>query len=153
MARRDLPESLIQGGQDVLAATDALAMAAQGAMWIYDSELEDWRYYLVTSLVDTLGRRRTYKLLLDVFEKAPLPEEMTIEDVHLGSPSDPFFQFFTSFIRFDNGIGRFHDCRLNDVSFDGVIYRSVSGAPPAKDAQRIEKLFTKKVRDLVTADH
>ena len=92
MADKDLSPELIEAGAAILAKTDELAMQAQGAMWVFDSSLEDWRYYLVTTLVDTLGRRKTYKLLIDAFEKLKLPQSMIVDDVHLGSPTDPLIR-------------------------------------------------------------
>ncbi len=102
MVRRDLSEQLKEAGSQLLKSTDELDMQAQGAMWIYSSALEDWRYYLVTSLVDSIGRRKTYGLLLEVFERVEFPKEMTIEDVHLGSPTEPFFQLVSSLVRMEN---------------------------------------------------
>ncbi|MGJ0426151.1 hypothetical protein [Methylocystis sp.] len=152
MAGIDLSEELIEAGADLLAITDSLDMQAQGAMWVLDHALGDWRYYLVTSLVDTIGRRKTYKLLIDSFEKFKLPDSITVEDVHLGSPSDIFFQLISSGIAVA-GAGRAYveNCVFNGVPFDGVIYRSVMSSPTKDEARRIEKRFGKRVRELVKA--
>jgi len=123
-------------------------MQAQGAMWLYDHVLKDWRFYLVTSLVDTAGRRKTYGLLLEAFEGAALPQELTIEDVHLGSPRDVIFQLVSSAVGIANGVVRMENCTVNGVLFDGVIYRSVKVAPSVGEAERIEKRFSKRVKDL-----
>lgn len=134
-------------------------MQAQGAMWLYDHTLEDWRYYLVTSLVDTLGRRKVYRLLLDAFERVSFPEEMTIEDVHLGSPNDDLFRRVSDLQEFlGHPYSEFHNCVLSridrdgvahDIRLDGVIYRAVHEAPTAGQAARIDKQFAKRVKDLV----
>ncbi|WP_237355391.1 hypothetical protein [Xanthobacter sp. YC-JY1] len=152
MAAQDLPIDLIDSGAAILAATDALAMQAQGAMWIFDHSLNDWRYYLVTSLVDTIGRRKTYKLLIDIFEKISVPDSMTVDDVHLGSPSDPFFRMISSIVRVDGG-GQvaFQNCNINGILFDGIIYRAVKSVPDQKEAERIERKFSKRVKDMVRA--
>ncbi|WP_068876890.1 MULTISPECIES: hypothetical protein [unclassified Phenylobacterium] len=138
----------------MLDATDALNMSAQGAMWIYSHALGDWRYYLVTSLVDSIGRRKTYKLLVDAFERLDLPEEMTVEDVHLGSPSDPLFQAISGAIGVPPGVrGEFtlKDCSINGLQFDGMIYRSDMRPTLPKDAARIERAFERKVREVTRA--
>jgi len=151
MAQRPLSEELKAAGLRLLKATDALDMQAQGAMWIYNDLRQDWRYYLVTSLVDTIGRRKTYRLLLDAFDRVEFPNEMTIEDVHLGSPSDAFFRTISSAIRISGAenIAQFENCIFNDVRFDGVIYRAVKDVPTARQAEQIEKRFQKRVKDLV----
>lgn len=150
MVRDHLSERMKQGGSALLAITDALAMQAQGAMWLFDYGLQDWRYYLVTSLVDTLGRRKTYRLLLEAFERSSFPNDMTVEDVHLGSPIDPLFQLVSTVVRVDNGMVSFENCIINNVPFDGVIYRSVREVPTSKEAASIEKRFAKRVKDLGT---
>ena len=152
MVREHLSDDLIQAGSALLAMTDTLSMRAQGAMWVYDHSLLDWRFYLVTSLVDTLGRRRTYRFLLDAFERLEMPDAMTVEDVHLGSPNDPFFITLSYAIHVaGNGFARFWNCTINDVAFDGGIYRSVAASPNDRDAGKIEKLFRSKVRKLAKA--
>lgn len=151
MADYALREELIDAGAAVLAATDDLGMQAQGAMWVLDHSLGDWRYYLVTSLVDTIGRRKTYKLLVDIFERIDLPRSMTVEDVHLGSPRDDFFRVISRAAQVTNSRAYFENCAFNDVRFDGVIYRSVRSPPSESEAQKIERRFSKQVRDLVAS--
>ena len=55
MAPEHLPEDLKLAGQRLLEATDTLGLEAQGAAWIYEPDLEEWRYYLVTVLLDWEG--------------------------------------------------------------------------------------------------
>lgn len=151
MAERPLSEELKAAGLRLLKATDALDMQAQGAMWVYSHQHQDWKYYLVTSLVDSIGRRKTYRLLLDAFDRVEFPSEMTIEDVHLGSPSDAFFRTISSVVRVSGAesIAQFENCTFNEVSFDGIIYRAVKDVPTARQAEQIEKRFQKRVKDLV----
>jgi hypothetical protein len=151
MARVDLPEELKAAGRKLLETTDALLMQAQGAMWVYSHLLNEWRYYLVTSLVDSIGRRKTYRLLLDAFERVELPKEMTVEDVYLGSPSDEFFRLVSSIVRVETGAtAAFRNCLFNETPFDGVVYRSVQEIPTEREAEQIEKRFQKRVKDLQT---
>ena len=149
MVRAHLSQQLKDAGRELLATTDALGMQAQGAMWIYDHALQDWRYYLVTSLVDTIGRRKTYGLLLDAFERIDLPKEMTVEDVHLGSPADPIFRLISRNVEVSGGAtAEVQSCSFDGLEFDGVIYRSVRELPTPRQAQQIDKQFAKSVRNL-----
>jgi hypothetical protein len=149
MAREHLSERLKDAGQELLAQTDALGMQAQGAMWLYDHRLQDWRYILVTSLVDTIGRRKTYKLLIEAFERLHLPSDIVIDDVYLASPSDEFFQLVSRVFHISGtSMGIFDNCTINNVRLDGVIYRSVLDVPSKTEADRIEKRFAKRVKDL-----
>jgi hypothetical protein len=156
MAGEHLPEELKVAGLQLLRATDSLDMRTQGAMWIRRHELNDWRYYLVTSLVDTLGRRETYKLLLRIFSASGadklFPKELTVEDIHLGSPNDKYFQRICLAIRVDkagSSWAEFKDCVINGIQFDGVIYRAVSGEPPSdREAEIIQRTFWKRVKEI-----
>jgi hypothetical protein len=160
VVRDHLSEELIEAGYRLLFVTDVLKMRAQGAMWIYRHELNDWRYYLVTSLVDTIGRRETYKLLLRIFA-APgatgfFPKELTIEDIHLGSPADEYFQKISAAVaglRLLPPTGKnkatFKDCVINGIKFDGIIYRAVPTSPVSdKEARKIEQGFVQSVQDV-----
>jgi hypothetical protein len=150
MAAKDLSPQLVEAGKRLLEVTDRLGMRAQGAAWIYDSALEEWRYYLVTSLIDTIGRRKVYELLLTAFEHVDLPEGLTMVDVYLGSPSDAFFRLVASAIDVQNSAARFKNCVFNGIAFDGVVYR-MGRQPPKATLERIEKTFRKKVQDLAKA--
>jgi hypothetical protein len=153
MARSSLSPDLKAAGSDLLAATDRLGLQAQGAMWLYDHALSDWRYYLVTSLVDTIGRRKTYGLLLDIFEANSFPKEMTVDDVYLGSPNDPLFKHISGFFRvpdnFRMGPPEVEDLSLEGTSFNAVFYRAVVEVPSAEEAEKINKRFAKHVKDLL----
>jgi hypothetical protein len=148
MARDSLPEDLTIAGRELLQATDALGMSAQGAMWIYSHALREWRYYLVTSLIDTLGRRKTYQLLIRAFELSNFPRRMLLEDVHLGSPTDPYFHAISGAMRVDgNTTITVVNCSFNGMLFDGVVYRSVREPPQAPEMKAIEKKFERNIRE------
>jgi hypothetical protein len=100
MAPKRLPEHLIELGGRLLEATDTLGMAAQGAAWIYDDELEEWRFYLVTGLMDTKGPRWVHKRLLEAFTKLPERDDFLSLDVHLGSPEEILFRVFSDIFQF-----------------------------------------------------
>lgn len=152
MARERLPERLKAAGRELLATTDALDMQAQGAMWLFDHGLQDWQFYLVTSLVDTIGRRESYRLLLDAFERVDLPSDMTIEDVHLGSPTNPIFNRISAAVSVSgNSQVEIRNRSVNGLEFDGLIYRAVQDVPDARQAELIGKRFAKRVKELPRA--
>jgi hypothetical protein len=43
MAARPLPEHLVEAGATLLAALDDAGLQPQGAAWIFDHALGDWR--------------------------------------------------------------------------------------------------------------
>jgi hypothetical protein len=153
VVRDHLSEELIEAGRQLLLATDGLNLQAQGAMWIYSHELGDWRYYLVTSLVDTVGRRETYKYLIRIFDAAEpkglFPKELTVQDIHLGSPADEYFQRISSGVSVVQGPVQVKDCIINGIKFDGVIYRAVTHVPSSGEARKIEKQFSRKMKGIL----
>ena len=60
MAARTIPADEIAFGRALLLVTDALGMRAEGAFWLYDSREDKWRYFLITSLFNSLGSREIY---------------------------------------------------------------------------------------------
>lgn len=151
MVRDHLSEELIDSGLALLQAADSHGLRADGAMWLYDYQLEDWRLYLVTSLIDTVGRIRVYRHLISIFRALDLPENITVDDVHLGSPNDDLFRLVSSVAAIDNSIAHFKDCSFNGVKFDGVVYRSIRSAPSKAQAQAAQKTFSREARRLQAA--
>jgi hypothetical protein len=152
MAAADLPENLRRAGEKLLAALDDAGLQAQGAAWIFDHALGDWRFVVVTSLVETMGRTKVYRELLTVMKKLDMPEEMTINDVHLESTEGVLFRNLSHIVRVEMGERlTFKDCSINGAKFDAHIYRW-SPAPPTKaEAQSVERKFKRRIKELVRA--
>jgi hypothetical protein len=146
MAQTALSEDLVRAGHRLLDAADQVGLRPQGAAWVYDHSLEEWRYVLVSALVDTIGRRRVYNLLSKAFRKLTLPEQLTIVDVHLESPQSPLFLALRVFEVRDS-IVKFENCAINGFLFDGVIYRW-DASPSPKAVRQNEREFLRKVKSL-----
>lgn len=149
MAARPLSEDLIDAGHKLLEAADKTGLRPQGAAWLYDHALDEWRYILVSALVDTMGRRKVYQLLVRAFSKLHFPADLTIVDVYLEGPKSPLFDALARFQVVD-GIARFENCSLNGMLFDGVIYRW-NPTPPPSAVKQIERNFMKKAKRAVEA--
>ncbi len=79
-------------GLEILRITDGLGFDTQAAGWIFLPEGEQWRYYLITPMVDEKGPRWIYERLLKVFAKMTLPPGISPLDIFVGSPKDPLFR-------------------------------------------------------------
>jgi hypothetical protein len=95
MAALTLSTDDVTFGRAVLLATDALGMRAEGAFWLYDSREVKWRYFLITSLFNSLGSREIYQRLNGALVSEPhevrvaLDRENTKALVYrMASPSD-----------------------------------------------------------------
>ena len=89
MIRETLTEEMKTAGKELFGIV-APKIGAHSAMWVHSDELEDWRYYLITPRVATIGPRKLYRELLDLFQRAEFPKGMEIEDIHLAHSVDRF---------------------------------------------------------------
>lgn len=79
-------------GEEILELTDSLGFNAQAAGWIYEPENAQWKYYLITTMVDEQGPRWIYSRLLKVFAKVNLPPGITPLDIYIASPKDALYK-------------------------------------------------------------
>lgn len=75
MDHKALPESAIELGGRILEAVDKLGLQPEGAFWLLDEESSEWRYYMVSSLVDVAGPRWMFlqfnKILPEIVQQLP----------------------------------------------------------------------------------
>lgn len=108
-------------------ALDEMGMAVQLAKWAFDPALEAWKFCLVTSLVDSAGRRKAYQLLLRAFDLGAFP--LSVEDVYLSSVDDEM-------------------SADGNVSREPLIYRAMSVAPSDAEARALQLTFEQTLSDL-----
>jgi hypothetical protein len=146
-----LPKRLIKASRELLRATDELGLEAQGAGWLYEHELGTWRYFLITGLVNTEGRRRVYRDLLRAFDRLGSPEGLSIVDVHLSGQEHPVFAALGRLIDLSgDSVATFANCVLNGIPFDAVMYRWTEEVP-ASALRKSGRRFAKNVRTLLAA--
>ena len=151
MAATSLRKHLIDAGAKLLAALDDAGLQAQGAAWVFDHGLGDWRYVIVTSLVDTMGRSKVYRQLLTVIRKLDTPKDLTVADIHLVSPGAHLFKAIARIVNVDipgGGFATFQNCAISDAKFDAVIFRWIVRVPTQAEAAKIEKQFKRRVKEL-----
>ena len=149
MSAPDLPKHLIPAGKELLDALDRAGLAAQGAAWVFFHELEDWRFVVATSLVETMGRSKVYKMLLIVMEQIDMPDDLTIEDIHLISTESLLYRAVSGAFRVEgSGTVRIANCRIDGALIDAVIFRWGAGPLSAGEMKRVEKEFRRRVKEL-----
>jgi hypothetical protein len=148
MAATDLPQHLIEAGEELLAALDATGLQAQGAAWIFSHELGDWRFVVATSLIESVGRLWVYKQLSRVIARLNMPDSLTIADVHLIGTSTPMFEAMARLIHIEGGLARFANCIINEQLFDAAIYRWARQPLSAPDLKRLVRSFAKRIKEL-----
>jgi len=147
MAAERLSDELKASGAAMLAELDKIGLNPSGALWLYFPHVKDWRFAVVSALVDTMGRRKVYGLIDEALERIGKSEFMTILDIHLYSASDIVPRNLGSAIRAKGGVMDFANSTVNGVTYDAVIYRLVP-PPQLSEVNRAGKAFEKKVRSL-----
>lgn len=143
-----LPEHLKDAGRKLLAALDEAGLGAEGAGWIFFHHLEEWRFVVATSLVESIGRTTVYRMLLAAMENLVVPNDLTVEDVHLISTESADYKTICGLIQMGGGTAIFKDCQINDVKFDAVLYRWGMKPPTKEEMRKVEKTFKRRVKEL-----
>lgn len=94
-----LSEKSKAAGQAILKVLDRNKFAVQGAAWVYSDLLGEWRYYVVTDLVELDGPLATYERMERLFSLKFNNPDLLIDDVHLGSPREDLFIAMATAIR------------------------------------------------------
>lgn len=144
MAVEPLPQHLRQAGASLLETLDALGLSPEGAGWIFDHDLGEWRYVVASGLVDSEGRKWLYGKLQALFRAGKFPSDFTVLDVFLMSLEHPMYLLLRSFFTGTNF--EFHDCALNGSKFDAILYRWLPPAPQMTGLRK--KAFENSVKSL-----
>jgi hypothetical protein len=152
----ELSRSSIEAGAACLDLLDEHGFEVQGAAWVYSSFLDEWRYYVVTDLVEIDGPRATYERLEKLFGLRFNNRGLMIDDVHLGSPREHVFQVLTGFFSKRRktgapvGIENFQIQPRNGRPYfieKALLYR-LEPRPPKVEVMRKRKKFDKHLREL-----
>lgn len=127
-----LPEASLTAGLECLQLLDAHKFGVQGAAWIYSSSLGEWRYYLVTQLVEIDGPFETYQRIERLFGLKFNNQHLMIDDVHLGSPNEAIFRNFLSRTKLDGA-------RLRNVTIE--VIEPIPGGGVRKQTLLVEEAY------------
>lgn len=147
MAAEHLTEDMKASGAAMLAELDKIGLEPTGALWLHFPLVNDWRYAVVTPLVDTMGRRKVYGLIDDALEAIGKTDAFTILDIHLYSASEIVPHLLGSAFHIQDSEARLEDVTVNGVSFNALVYR-LTPPPPPTQVRRTERQFEKVVRKL-----
>jgi hypothetical protein len=149
MKYQPLTEGQKEAGRQCLTLLDVYELGVQGAIWIYTKSLQEWRFYIVTSLLDIDGLVETYNSVERSFGLKFRNEHLTMEDIHFSSPTENLFMKLASAIS-----ARAHsEIELDNVIIDGFmiehayIYR-LEKAPPKIKAKQVSERFDKMLKQI-----
>ncbi len=126
-------------------------MVPEGAVWVYRHNWQDWRFYLVTALHDTIGPFRLHEWLLRAMPTPSVPAGIGLLDLHLGSPHATPFYYFP---RVEPGEGadgiEVRKMNIDGVLYDAFIYR-MRPAREGTELRRLERRIERSIRELEPA--
>jgi hypothetical protein len=157
MSRHELSEEKLEAGRECLELLDEYGLGVQGAVWIYIDGLKEWRFYIVTSLIDIDGLVETFNRIEKLLGLRFNNPNLSIDDLHLGSPNDLMFSTManviaakgTSLIELENVLIQNERARV--LIEHAYVYR-LDKAPPLIKAKQARQLFDRKLRALERAD-
>lgn len=142
MAVEPLSEQLIEAGQALTSELDRIGLHPQGALWLHAHHLNDWRFTIISDLVDEMGRRRVYALIDEALTKIGPNDGLTIVDIHLATPSEVLARVLGGAFEINDGIATLESCSVNGMPVDAVVYRLTS---KGRDAKKAAASFERRV--------
>lgn len=150
MVERPLSNAAVEAGEAFLEKLDDFGLLPESAAWVYSDALDEWRYLVATSGVDTSGRRAIYRGILDVFDAFDFGADLTESDVQLVSPNEDWYALLRQMFRVKGG-GRtritLDNCKVNGILVNAelVIYR-FGDVPSKTESSKRVKYFEKKAK-------
>jgi len=125
MAQDKIETDKLVLGRLILLATDSVGMACEGAFWLFHPEDRQWRFYIITSLLETVGPRVIYLFLNNILEKKLSAEETNEIDLYIGSPSDHLVKNLRKQIRTDTNSTFPHELEVDveGTLCPAIVYR------------------------------
>lgn len=153
MVERLLSDASIDAGRNFVVQLDRLGLQAESVAWLFAPSLGDWRYAIVTSAVDVVGRSKIYKGLLDALDAAQLGDALSEADLHLVSPNEMWYRFLKgTMVVSGNSVIHVKNSVFNGMKIDAVIYRFFS-PPKNVDFKRMVDTFNKNARKEIERTH
>lgn len=149
MATEHLPDELKAAGAKMLAELDAIGLDPQGALWLHYPTVKDWRFVVITALVNRDGRRKIYGLIDEALTKVGQSEALSIMDIHLYDPSE-IVPRNLSLIGAENAAVIVENSRFNGMLVNAFIYR-LRSTPGRTETKRAADRFERTVKELLAA--
>ena len=149
MAAKLLSSDEIALGRAVLLATDTLAMNAEGALWLYDKQDDEWRFFLVTSLFERIDPREVYVCLNEALAKILSEKEADDLRLYIAAPTEELVKQLLGQITTASRVTepQHIKVRVNGKHTDAFVYRLARGLA-ADQAKSVQRRFRRSCREL-----
>lgn len=144
MVAKTLTDEMVQSGADLVKQLDARGESPDAALWLYFSDLQEWKLVLAEMKMSSQGPRAVYEAIREALSSMPKElKPLSLELISVAKPDAPLIQLLSSAVQTGPGIGgiRFTNNVINGtVIEDAYIYRLATAkggrnsAPRAKGA-------------------
>jgi len=126
-------------------------MGCDGAFWLYDENDDEWKFHLVTPLIESMGSREIYLQLDKALARILSEPEFDDVAIYIVSPPDPLITSLRKKIRTLRSatVPQFVSVDLDGTPTDAVVYR-LADIGATYDPSKNEQLF-RKLSDEVAA--
>jgi len=124
MDKTALVDKQIDEGKKLIEGLDKSKFKLVGALWYYNSNSGEWKLLLVSPLVDVIGPKQSYDVILAVLQDLKLSFEL-LTNISVLSPKNSLIQLLGRVVHTE-GISqiRFTRNTINGVFIeDALIYR------------------------------
>jgi hypothetical protein len=127
MVEADLNQQLIDAGAKLVQSLDKKGLSPEAAFWLYSSDSQTWRLFLVETRLGKAGPKGVYRQIQKVIKE--LPEEsrvLSLSDIGLLQSDAPFVKRLRTAIKTGRNISgiRFTNDVVNgNLIEDAYIYR------------------------------
>ncbi|MDD5264615.1 MAG: hypothetical protein PHU43_07235, partial [Candidatus Bipolaricaulis sp.] len=122
-----LTEDMVQRGAALIRRLDSQGYSPDAALWLYFSDLEEWKLVLAQAKLSRRGPRAGYEIVQRALSsETPDPGQLPLNLVAITKPDAPLITLLSSAIHTDRSIGgiRFTSSVINGtVIEDAYIYR------------------------------
>jgi len=126
MDKTVLVEKDIEDGRRLIKALDKAGFIVDGALWFYLADLDEWRFFLASPLVDKRGPKDAYASIQSVLTQLKPPPRISLKHISVVSPSHELIRLLKKAICTGTVISdiRFTRNTINNVFIeDAYIYR------------------------------
>ena len=119
-----LTSEMREAGENLVRELDRRKFLARAALWLYSSEVNDWRLVIATPQLHSTGPRKIYKALQLIISRMETP--IQLGSVALVDAKDPLIKLLSTAVNTGTGVSgiRFSGNTINGHFIeDAYIYR------------------------------
>ncbi|MCA9771466.1 MAG: hypothetical protein KC466_03600 [Myxococcales bacterium] len=121
LVRTGLTERMIEDGKRLIRELDRGRVRVTGALWLFESDLAEWRLVIVTPFLSSHGPRdvlRRIRAVLKRFEKQG--KGLRLRDVYIKDHKDSFVTMLRKIVS-TGGPSSLSEIRLSQVVVNGML--------------------------------